>query len=287
MTETGAGSASESGSGSSSASESASGSESGSASASASPYLAHVTTDQLAALLRQPAVALLPVGSVEPHGPHLPLATDTIISEAVCLRAVALVEAARPGMRALIAPAVPYGVTDYAAGFAGAISLPAAALTAYLAAVVDALLGAGFRHVCLVNNHLEPAHDAAVRAVATEVRGRAVSVACPLTRRWARTLSAEFKSGACHAGQYETSIVLAATPALVDEAARAALPAVPISLSKEIAAGRTTFAAMGLSQAYAGTPAGASAVEGRDSIERLAEMVCAEVVEALEARSPT
>lgn len=250
----------------------------------AGALLAHLTTPQLASLLASSsAVALLPVGSVEPHGPHLPLATDTLISEAVCRRAAALVEAARPGLRALIAPSVPYGVTDYAAGFAGAVSLPAAALTAYLGAVVDALLAAGFRHVCLVNNHLEPAHDAAVRAVLTAERGRRASVACPLTRRWARTLSAEFKSGACHAGQYETSILLAAAPALVDEAARAGLPEVPVSLSKEIAAGRTTFSAMGLTQAYAGTPAGATAGEGRESIERLAEMVAGEIAEALEA----
>lgn len=252
--------------------------------APASPLLAHWTSVQLSALLPSAAVvALLPVGSVEPHGPHLPLATDTLISEAACRRAVALVEAARPGVRALIAPSIPYGVTDYAAGFAGAVSLPAAALTAYLGAVVDALLAAGLRHVCLVNNHLEPAHDAAVRAVLTEARGRRVSVACPLTRRWARTLSSEFKSGACHAGQYETSIVLAAAPELVDEGARAALPGVAISLSQEIAAGRTTFAAMGLTQAYAGAPAAATAEEGRQSIERLAEMVAGELGDALAA----
>jgi len=82
-----------------------------------------------------------------------------------------------------------------------------------------------------------------------------VSVACPLTRRWARTLSAEFKSGACHAGQYETAIVLAAAPGLVDEAARAGLPEVPVSLSERIGAGVTSFAAMGLDRAYAGAPA--------------------------------
>jgi creatinine amidohydrolase len=230
-------------------------------------------------------IALLPVGSVEPHGPHLPLATDTLISETVCRRALARLAQARPATPALIAPSVPYGVTDYATGFAGALSIPAAALTAYLAAVVDALLAAGFAHVCLVNNHLEPAHDVAVRAVATAERGRRVSVACPLTRRWARTLSPEFKSGACHAGQYETSIILASTPALVDEAARAALEPVPISLSKEIAAGRTTFASMGLVAAYAGTPAAASASEGADLVELLAQMVCTEVIEALDALS--
>jgi creatinine amidohydrolase len=227
-------------------------------------------------------VALLPVGSVEPHGPHLPLCTDTLISEAVAARAATLLEELRPGQPILLAPSVPYGVTDYAAGFAGALSIPAAALTAYLGAVVDALLVAGLAHVCLINNHLEPAHDAAVRAVATAARGRRVSIACPLTRRWARTLSPEFKSGACHAGQYETSILLAAAPALVSEA-RAQLPAVPISLSKEIAAGRTTFTAMGLSSAYAGTPADATAAEGAELIGLLARMVMTEVLEALEA----
>lgn len=242
--------------------------------------LAACTTEQLRARLAAGAIALVPVGSVEPHGPHLPLATDTLISEAACVRAAELLAAAAPPRVGLVAPAVPYGVTDFAAGFAGAVSIPAAALVAYLEAVVDALLAAGFLHVCLVNNHLEPAHDAAVRAVVTDARRGRVSVACPLTRRWARTLTAEFKSGACHAGRYETSIVLAAAPELVAPE-RSTLPEVPVSLSQEIAAGRTTFAAMGLERAYAGAPAQASADEGRDSIERLAEMICGEIEGAL------
>ena len=45
-----------------------------------------------------------------------------------------------------------------AQGFAGAVSVPAAVLTAYAAAICDGLLAQGIRHVCLVNNHLEPAH---------------------------------------------------------------------------------------------------------------------------------
>ncbi len=248
-----------------------------------SHLLAACSTTRLAAVLAEGAVALVPVGSVEPHGPHLPLGTDTVISEAACARAVTALAARAEPVVALVAPAVPYGVTDYAAGFAGAVSLPASAVTSYLGAVVDALLDAGFRHVCLVNNHLEPAHDAAVRGVCTAERGARVSVACPLTRRWARTLSAEFKSGACHAGRYETSIVLAAAPALVDERARVELPEVPISLSQEISAGRTTFAAMGLERAYAGAPAEAAAAEGHEQLERLAAMVCGEVEAALAA----
>lgn len=242
--------------------------------------LAHHTTDSLRALLAQPApaVALVPVGSVEPHGPHLPLTTDVIISEAACREAAPRL-AAR-GLAPLIAPAVSYGVTDCAAGFAGAVSIPPAALTAYLRAIVDALLAGGIRHVCLVNDHLEPAQDRAVRAAVDGLGDRA-SVACPLTRRWARTLSAEFKSGACHAGRYETSLVLAAEPGLVDDAARAALPEVPISLSERLGAGVDTFAAMGLQRAYAGAPAAATAEEGRALLAALAAMVDGEVAAAL------
>ncbi len=244
----------------------------------ASGRLGELTTVELAALVAgpRPVIALLPVGSTEPHGPHLPLATDVLISEVACARAVAGL--ATGGVVALIAPAVPYGVTECATGFAGAVTVPGPILTAFLAAVVDGLLAQGLAHVCLVNNHLEPAHDAAVRAVA---RPGTVSVACPLTRRWARTLSAEFKSGACHAGRYETSLVLASDPALVDDAVRATLPAVPVSLSQQLAAGVTTFAAMGMDAAYAGTPAEATAAEGDELADRLATMVVTEVLEAL------
>ena len=240
------------------------------------------TTESFRALLAgaRPVVALVPVGSVEPHGPHLSLATDVVISQAACERAAPLLEAR--GLAPVIAPPVAYGVTDCAAGFPGAVSVPGDVLAGYLRAIVRGFLGAGVRHVCLVNDHLEPAHDLAVRA-AIEGLGGAASVACPLTRRWARTLSDEFKSGACHAGRYETSIVLAARPDLVDEAARAALPAVPISLSQQLAAGVDTFAGMGLERAYAGDPAAATADEGSAQLDRLAAMIVGEVTDALAA----
>nr|HEX4316622.1 creatininase family protein [Kofleriaceae bacterium] len=242
-------------------------------------FLARHTTASFAALVGagKPVIALVPIGSTEPHGPHLGLGTDVVISAAACVRATELFEARGP-VTSVIAPAISYGVTDCAAGFPGAVSVPAAVLTAYVTAICDGLLATGVRHVCLVNNHLEPAHDAAIRAAA---RAKTVSVACPLTRKWARTLSAEFKSGACHAGQYETSIVMAAAPELVDESVRAGLPAVAISLSDKLAAGVTTFAAMGMDAAYAGSPAAATVGEGEHLIDRLAHMVVGEVREAL------
>jgi creatinine amidohydrolase len=243
--------------------------------------LARFTTETFRALVDAgaPVVALVPVGSVEPHGPHLTLLTDVIISQDACARAAEVLSG--QGLAPVIAPPVCYGVTDCAAGFPGAVSVPGDVLTAYLRAVIEGLLAAGAAHVCLVNNHLEPAHDAAVRRSLDGLTEGRASVACPLKKRWARTLSSEFKSGACHAGQYETSIVLAAAPELVDESVRAALSPVPVSLSEKLRAGIDTFADMGMSQAYAGDPAAASAAEGADLLERLAAMVVGEVSEAL------
>ena len=241
-----------------------------------------MTTGSRGCARRRRLVRARPRGSVEPHGPHLPLATDTLLGEEAALRAARALR--EKGVRAFVAPSVPYGVTDYAGGFAGAISVPAPALTAFLAAVARALLDDGFTHVCLVNNHLEPAHDAAVRAAIDGLPEGRASVACPLTRRWARTLSDEFKRGDCHAGRYETSLVLATAPSLVREAA-GALPDVPISLADGIRAGKTTFRAMGIDRAYTGAPAAATREEGDDLYARLATMIVTEVEEALARES--
>jgi creatinine amidohydrolase len=245
-------------------------------------FLARYTTAALEQLTtgKPGIIALVPVGSTEPHGPHLGLGTDVVISAAACLRAAELLDK-RGTMVGVIAPAVSYGVTDCALGFAGAVSVPAGVLTAYLGAICDGLLASGIRHVCFVNNHLEPAHDAAVRAVVTGRDARKVSVACPLTKKWARTLSAEFKSGQCHAGRYETSIMMAAAPELVAEAMRARLPPVAISLSDKLREGVMTFEAMGMHAAYAGDPAAATIEEGEQLIHRLGEMVVGEVLEAM------
>ncbi len=238
-----------------------------------SPLLAEQSTASLRARIArgERLIALLPTGSVEPHGPHLPLGTDTVISEAAALRAIPLLAA--QGLTALLAPSIPYGVTHFAEGFAGAVSIPAPALTAFVRAVIQGLLDTGFLHVCLVNNHLEPAHDEAVRAAIEGFAPGRASVACPLARRFGRTLSAEFKSGACHAGRYETSLVLAAAPALVDRGAALSLPALDLSLSEGIKAGKGSFKAMGMSEAYTGAPALATESEGQELYALLAAMI--------------
>lgn len=243
--------------------------------------LSELTTDEVRALLaRPPTAVLVPVGSVEPHGPHLPLGTDTLISVTAAERACDAL-AAR-GVETVVAPAVPYGVTDFAEGFPGAVSIPADVLTGLLRAIATRILADGFSHVCLVSNHLEPGHDAAVRA---SVAGLAASVASPLTRRWGRTLTEEYKRGDCHAGRYETSLVLAAGASVRD--GYRSLPAVGVSLATAIREGKDRFRAMGMDRAYTGAPAEATREEGESTYERLVEMIVTEVTEGIgRGRSP-
>lgn len=244
--------------------------------------LAELTYEEVATICAGGrAVAIVPVGSVEPHGPHLPLDTDTTISETCASRAVLLLSG--KGIQAVIAPSLPYGVTDYAQGFAGAIGVPAEALTAMLHGIAQKLLGTGFAHVCFVNNHLEPAHDAAVRAALEGLPEGAASVACPLSRRWGRTLSDEFKRGDCHAGRYETSLVIAAGRPV--RGSFSALPTLTASLADAIRAGKKTFAEIGLDRAYTGAPSEATREEGESLYERLALMVVTEIEEGLARRA--
>lgn len=233
-------------------------------------------------------VVIWPVGSTEPHGPHLPLSTDVVLAEENAHRAAQTLRA--EGVSALVAPTLPYGVTDFAAGFAGAVSVPAEALIALLVAGAECFLRDGFAHVCLLNHHLEPGQLAAIAEAArrvADVHGAgAVSAPAVVSRRWGRRLTAEFKSGACHAGCYEGSLVLAARPALVDKHAMQTLPEVPISLSDAIQAGQRTFLEAGADHAYTGAPAQATAAEGQQTYRVLTEMVVTEVREALGLQPP-
>lgn len=239
--------------------------------------LADLTTLQSAELAeRQPSCAILSVGSVEPHGPHLPLGTDTLISERAAEDAARVLE--ERGVTCVIAPSVPYGVTNFAEGFSGAIGVPAEALTLLLRSICERLLHDGWSHVAIVNNHLEPAHDSAVRAAIVDLPVGRASVSCPLTRRWGRTLSDEFKRGNCHAGRYETSLVLAVDPS---RAPKENLPTLEISLSDGIKAGKGTFREMGMVNAYTGAPSEATPEEGNALYEKLRDMIVAEVSEAL------
>jgi creatinine amidohydrolase len=209
------------------------------------------------------AVVLLPLGATEPHGPHAPLSTDTLISMGVCERAAARLEGELP---VLVLPPLAYGVTRYAAAFPGAVSIWEETLRALVTDVRSSLAAHGFSRLVLVNNHLEPEHVRTLRELGLPM--------LDLTRRAsAERLTEEFRSGSCHAGRYETSLVLADRPELVDHERMSTLQAKMVDMPAAMAAGRTDFLALGMEQAYCGAPAEATAEEGRQTFETLTEML--------------
>jgi creatinine amidohydrolase len=231
--------------------------------------LGDVSFEELAALERGRLVAILPVGATEAHGPHLPLSTDVVIAEAMARAGAERL--ARAGATVLLLPTLAYTSAGYAAGFAGTLSIRPETVTAMVADIGRSLVRHEIRRLAIANAHLEPAHVASLHAAVAELEREGISAVFPdVTRKpWALRLGDEFRSGACHAGRYEGSIVMAERPELVREAIRVGLPENPQSLSLAIREGKTTFEAAGGPRAYFGAPAAASAEEGRTTIATL------------------
>ena len=98
-------------------------------------------------------VVIVPVGSTEQHGPHLPLSTDVILPEAVAMRVAAL-------CGAIVAPAIAYGYksqpkTGGGNHFPGTISLDASTLIAVLRDVVNEFARHGIRQIAVFDGHME------------------------------------------------------------------------------------------------------------------------------------
>ena len=232
--------------------------------------LAYTDVDALRADGRR-TVLLLPLGATEPHGPHAPLETDTLISLGICRRAAQRL-GDDPDVRALVLPPLPYGVTRYGAAFPGGVSIGEATLRALVVEIAGSLAAQGFERIVLVNSHFEPEQVQTLRDAVAEL-GPSVRLLDLTRRRSAERLTEEFRSGSCHAGRYETSLVLAEQPGLVREERRAVLAAKMIDMPAAIAAGQTDFMAMGMDRAYCGAPAEATAEEGEQTFETLADML--------------
>ncbi len=241
-------------------------------------FAAQLTWPEVKALSAQDAIALLPVGSTEAHGPHLPLNVDVVIAEEVCRRVSARL--ARQGRPSLIFPALTYSLTEFAADFAGTVGLSADVARRCAVEVLAGIARHGFRRIGVINHHVEPAHFQVVhQAVKEAAEATGATILAPDHRRRpvGPQLGDEFMHGGSHAGLYETSLVLAAAPELVREDARAALPELKVDLPGRIKAGAKTFHACGGPDAYFGAPAQATRAEG----ERLYGVLVEATVAAL------
>lgn len=232
-----------------------------------------VSWPKIRALASGGAYALLPVGSTEAHGPHLPLGVDVVIAEEVCRR---LGERLMKKQReTVIFPAVNYGLTDFAASFSGTVTLSAQVAQSMMEEVLRGIAGHGFSNIALINHHLEPAHFAVVHQAAksaAEKSGARIVVPDHRKRPHNEKLGEEFIHGGSHAGCYETSLVMAAAPHLVDEAERQKLPTLAVNLPAMIKGGARNFEECGGPDAYFGAPAEATAQEGHRLFDVLTDI---------------
>ena len=165
-----------------------------------------LTSPEVAERLRAAPAAVIPFGSIEQHGPHLPCGTDTMAAELVAREL-----AARLG--ALYAPFCPYGVTPIHAGHPGTVSLSRNTFEALVSEVCRELVEMGARTLILVNWH--ELNGPSLDAVATDVQDELevhvyVAQACYVAQR----VYADDGGSLTHGGSIETMAVLAYDPRL-------------------------------------------------------------------------
>ncbi len=159
-------------------------------------------------------VCVTPLGSLEQHGPHLPLWTDTAIISEIARR----VERQLPE-RVVLAPAQPIGHSPHHARF-GCVSLDMAAYMELIGGVCRSLVAMGFRRILLLNGH--GGNDVPCRAAMGALKKEMPAVRVALASYW--TLAVEAFSrirtsapgGMGHACEMETSIMLVLHPDQVD-----------------------------------------------------------------------
>ncbi len=137
--------------------------------------------------------------------------------------------------------------------------------------------------LAIANAHLDPAHLASLREAASDPPSGTRIVFLDLTRRAVATrLTEEFLTGACHAGRFEGSVVLAEAPHLFRREVAERLEPNPASLSDAIRAGLGTFEEAGGPDAYFGWPADATAEEGRETVRTLGALLAEAVREGVD-----
>ena len=193
-------------------------------------------------------LVLVPIGSTEQHGPHLPLDTDTTIARAVA-------DELAPLLGARVAAAVPYGASGEHQAFPGTISIGTEALTHVLVELGRSLTQ-WVAQVVFVNGHGGnlKALDAAVTLLRSE--GRRISwVPCATP------------GSDLHAGRTETSLMLHLAPTRVRLALAEAGNTEPLAhlMPRLRARGVASVSANGV----LGDPAGASAAEGEELMRRM------------------
>lgn len=165
------------------------------------------------------SVLVVPVGSIEQHGPHMPVATDIILADAVA-RGGATV-AADLNVPVLLLPPVWAGTSQHHLHWGGTVTLEVATMLAVLEEIADTALENGFNAIFFLNGHggNAPVVNAAVKTVGVAHPG--VEVLATTYYYLAEPIAEEIRDseygGMSHAGEFETSLMLYIAPDLVRE----------------------------------------------------------------------
>lgn len=174
-----------------------------------------LTSPEIAALDRERTVLILPLGSIEQHGNHMPVGTDTMLAQAVSLAA-----AERSPGRVAVLPSPWYGFSAHHMRFAGSITLQAETLMAIAGDIVASLVGHGFRRILIVNGHGGNAGviDVLASTLGHRHYGKARIAALTyftLAREAIAALRRSEPGGMGHACEFETAMVRHIRPELV------------------------------------------------------------------------
>jgi creatinine amidohydrolase len=175
---------------------------------------ADYTARDFAALPRERLIAVLPVGAVEQHGPHLPLRVDQAILDGILAATLPLLPDDLP---VLILPTLPVGKSDEHAAFPGTLTFSAATLMAMWSEIGDSVARAGVRKLVILNSHggqIAPmdivARDLRIRHQMLVVAANWFAMGMPQG-----LFTAEEERFGIHAGDMETSVMRALHPNLV------------------------------------------------------------------------
>jgi creatinine amidohydrolase len=180
----------------------------------AARYLPYLTSPEIAALPKDKAAVVLSVASVEQHGPHLPVITDSLVGQTLLGMALERLDAA---VQVWVVPPLCYGKSNEHRPFAGTLTLSAQTLAAVVRDVALSVARAGFRRLVLLNSHggNPPVLDYIARDLHEETGMQLFSIMISRMGLPESPTSAEEAAWGMHAGDGETSWVLALAPELV------------------------------------------------------------------------
>jgi creatinine amidohydrolase len=171
--------------------------------------------DQLRERARRNAIVILPVASLEQHGPHLPVEVDSMLGETVATRAAR--EIAARGQEALVLPVLWTGLSEHHMSFGGTVTLNFPEFAAVVEGVCRSVLRHGFKRIVLLNAH--GGNENALRTITDELTPKFGVPIVQFTYWYAAAAAIgkilETQTGLQHACEAETSMMLAVRPELV------------------------------------------------------------------------